>query len=210
LSVGVDLFLYAMFPLLILLTGVLNSTRKVVILAVFVLISMATLVVIFHLSGNDALPVSDPASAHRWIYRSPLLRLGDFTLGICGALIYSRERDRINLVKAAPWVAAAMAMLILGLMATPQLLDSSSASYDLAFAVPGPVLILSLALAPHRGIARFLGSFVLVTLGELSYAFYLIHVPVGGAVPAIGYFTEWLHPGERHRRNTRAAIPRRS
>lgn len=185
-SVGVELFLYAMFPLLVLLTGVLNSTRKVVILAVFVVISMATLVVIFHLNGNDALPMSDPASAHRWIYRSPLLRLGDFTLGICGALIYSRERDRINLVKAAPWVAAAMAMLILGLMATPQLLDSSSASYDLAFAVPGAVLILSLALAPHRGIARFLGSFVLVALGELSYAFYLIHAPVGGQFQLLG------------------------
>ena len=184
-SVGVELFLYAMFPLLILLTGVLNSTRKVAILAVVVVISMATLVVIFHLSGNDALPVSDPASAHRWIYRSPLLRLGDFTLGICGALIYSRERDRMNLVKAAPWVAAAMAMLILGLMATPQLLDSSP-SYDLAFAVPAAVLILSLALAPHRGIARFLGSVALVTLGELSYAFYLIHVPVGGQFQRLG------------------------
>lgn len=178
-SVGVELFLYTMFPILVLLAGVLTSTRKVVIVAVFVVAAMATLVILFHLAGNDRLPWSDPASAHRWIYRSPLMRIGDFTLGICGALIYARERHRTNLIKAAPFVAAGMSMLILGLMTVPQLLNSSP-SYDLAYAVPGAVLILSLALAPHRGIARFLGSVALVALGEFSYAFYLIHVPVGG------------------------------
>ena len=178
-SVGVELFLYTMFPILVLLAGVLTSTRKVVIVAVFVVAAMATLVILFHLAGSDRLPWSDPASAHRWIYRSPLMRIGDFTLGICGALIYARERHRTNLIKAAPFVAAGMSMLILGLMAVPQLLNSSP-SYDLAYAVPGAVLILSLALAPHRGVARFLGSVALVALGEFSYAFYLIHVPVGG------------------------------
>lgn len=178
-SVGVELFLYAIFPLLILLSGLLTSTRKVVIFAILVVAAMATLVILFHLTGNDKLPLSDPDSAHRWIYRSPLLRLGDFTLGISGALIYTRERDRPNLIKAAPLVAAAMSLLMLGLMTVPQLLNSSP-SYDLAYAVPGAVLILSLALSPHRGIARFLGSVALVALGELSYAFYLIHVPVGG------------------------------
>jgi peptidoglycan/LPS O-acetylase OafA/YrhL len=178
-SVGVELFLYAMFPILVLLTGALTSTRKVVILAIFVVAAMATLVIFFHVTGNDRLPWTDPASAHRWLYRSPLTRLGDFTLGICGALIYARERDRPNLIKAAPLVAAAMSILILGLMTVPQLLDSSL-SYDLVYAVPGAVLILSLALSPHQGIARFLGSVALVALGELSYAFYLIHVPVGG------------------------------
>ena len=178
-SVGVELFLYTMFPILVLLAGVLTSTRKVVIVAVFVVAAMATLVILFHLAGSDRLPWSDPASAHRWIYRSPLMRIGDFTLGICGALIYARERHRTNLIKAAPFVAAGMSMLILGLMAVPQLLNSSP-SYDLTYAVPGAVLILSLALAPHRGVARFLGSVALVALGEFSYAFYLIHVPVGG------------------------------
>ncbi|MFZ0717887.1 acyltransferase family protein [Mycobacterium sp.] len=177
-SVGVELFLYAMFPLLVLLAGVLTSTRKVITVACFVVAAMATLVILFHLTGNDKLPLSDPASAHRWIYRSPLMRLGDFTLGICGALIYARERSRACLIKTAPLVAVAMSLLIMGLMMVPQLLNSSP-SYDLAYAVPGAVLILSLALSPHRGIARFLGSVTLVALGELSYAFYLIHAPVG-------------------------------
>lgn len=185
-SVGVELFLYAMFPILILLAGVLTSTRKVLIFAIFAVAAMAALVILFQLTGNDKLPLSDPASAHRWIYRSPLMRLGDFTLGMCGALIYARERDHAKLVKTAPFVAAAMSMVILGLMAIPQLINSS-ASYDLAYAVPGAVLILSLALSPHQGIARFLGSVALVALGELSYAFYLIHAPVGGQFERQGW-----------------------
>lgn len=178
-SVGVELFLYAMLPILILLARVLTSTRRVVILATVVVAAMATLVILFHVTGNDKLPWSDPASAHRWIYRSPLTRIGDFTLGICCAQIYARERHRVNLVKAAPFVAAAMSMLILALMMVPQLINSSP-SFDLAYAVPGGVLILSLALAPHQRIARFLGCVALVALGELSYAFYLIHLPLGG------------------------------
>ncbi len=140
-SVGVELFLYAMFPILIVMARVLTSTRRAVIPAIFLMAAMATLVILFHLTGNDRLSLSDPASAHRWIYRSPLMRLGDFTLGICGALIYARERGRASLINPAPFVAAAMSLLILGLMMVPQLLDSSP-SYDLAYAVPGAVLIL--------------------------------------------------------------------
>lgn len=184
-SVGVEIFLYAMFPMLILLARVLTSTRTVVIAAIVVVAAMAAAVIVFHVTGNDELPLSNPASAHRWIYRSPLSRVGDFALGICCALIYARERHRVNLVKAAPFVAAAMSMLILALMMIPQLARSSF-SYDLAYAVPGAVLVLSLALGPHQGIARFLGSVALVALGELSYAFYLIHEPVGGQFQRLG------------------------
>ena len=146
---------------------------------------MAALVVLFHVISYDSLPTADPASAHRWLYRSPLTRIGDFILGICGAVIYARERDSVRLVKAAPLVAAAMSVSIVVLMAIPRLLNSAP-SYDLAYAVPGAVLILALALAPGRGVARVLGSVAFVALGELSYAFYLIHVPVGGQVHSLG------------------------
>jgi peptidoglycan/LPS O-acetylase OafA/YrhL len=55
-------------------------------------------------------------------------------------------------------------------------------SYDVLYAVPGTILILALALAPHVGVARLLGSVILVALGELSFAFYLVHWPIGGLV----------------------------
>lgn len=180
-SVGVEFFLYAMFPMLILLTRFLTSTRRVVVLAILVVAAMTAFVILFHHTGYDGLPPSNPASAHRWIYRSPLLRLGDFTLGICGAMVYARERHRKNLVKAAPFVAAAMSVLIVAFMMTAPL-SSTSFAYDLAYAAPGAVLILGLALSPDRGIARLLGSVTLVALGELSYGFYLLHEPIGTMV----------------------------
>ena len=184
-SVGVELFLYAIFPILILMTRVLSSTRKAVILAALVVVGMVALVVLFHVTGHDELPREDPASAHRWIYRCPLLRIGDFMLGICGAVIYVRERNRARLVRVAPLFAAGASLLMLVLMMVPPLLESSL-SYDLAYAFPGAILILALALGPHRGVAKFLGSASLVTLGELSYAFYLIHVPVGSLFQIAG------------------------
>lgn len=184
-SVGVELFLYAMFPLLLIITRYLTTTRRAVSLALCVVAAMVALVVLFHLTGHDSLSSADPASAHRWLYRSPLTRIGDFLLGICGAVIYARERDNDRLIKSAPVAAAAVSVLILVLMAIPPLLNSAP-SYDLAYAVPGAVLILALALAPGQGIARVLGSRVFVSLGELSYAFYLIHVPVGGQVHSLG------------------------
>ncbi|MEI6540831.1 MAG: acyltransferase [Planctomycetota bacterium] len=177
-SVGVELFLYAMFPLLILLTRFLKSTRSVVWLGIAVVALMTLVLIFFHITGRDQLPLSDPASAHRWIYRSPLLRLGDFTLGICCAVIYARERHRTLLLRAAPLVAAAMSVLILTLMMIPQI-SLTSPTFDLAYALPGAILILGLALSPGQGIARLLGSAALVLLGELSYAFYLIHAPAG-------------------------------
>lgn len=180
-SVGVELFLYALFPILILLARVLTSTRRVLALALLVVLAMATAVILFHVTGHDKLPFSDPASAHRWIYRSPLMRLGDFLLGISCALIYVRERNRVSLVKIAPFVTVVMSALILVLMMVPKLILTSP-SYDLAYSLPGALVILGLALSPDRGLARLLGSVMFVALGELSYAFYLIHEPVGALV----------------------------
>lgn len=192
-SVGVELFLYAVFPILILITWVLTSTRRALIVAALVVLGMVALVVLFHVTGGDVLPREDPASVHRWIYRCPLTRVGDFTLGICAAIIYTRERNRARLVAAAPLIAAAMVVLIFALMTLPSLLDSSP-SYDLAYALPAAILIFSLALAPDQGISRLLGSVSLVALGEFSYAFYLIHIPVGSLLQGAGVSANGFTP----------------
>lgn len=177
-SIGVEVFLYAAFPVLILLTKYFNSTKKAVAVLCCVALGMAAILVFFHLTGRAQLPMTDPTSAHRWLYRSPLLRLGDFILGMCCAIIYLRERANEQLVRLAPFFAVAAVVAIVVLMVTPDML-LSAASFDFAYAVPGVVLILALALAPDVGIAKILGSVPLVALGEWSYAFYLIHIPLG-------------------------------
>ena len=88
-----------------------------------------------------------------------------------------------------------MSVLILALMMAPKVINSFP-SYDLAYAVPGVLLILGLALSPDPGIARLLGPVALVALGELSYAFYLIHVPIGLFVLTDVF--QWLHSRQRY------------
>jgi peptidoglycan/LPS O-acetylase OafA/YrhL len=179
-SVGVELFLYAMFPLLILLYGpLLGSVRGGVLLALSAVTVLLLMVAYFQAVGGADLPWIDPASAHRWIYRTPLTRLGDFTLGMSAAAIFVHLRRRGGTHRWAPVAAILSIAVMVGFMATPALL-MTPISYDVLYAVPGTILILALALAPHVGVARLLGSVILVALGELSFAFYLIHIPIGG------------------------------
>lgn len=181
-SVGVELFLYAMFPLLIILYApMLRSIRGGVTLALAAVTVLLLIVAYFHATGGSELSALDPASAHRWIYRTPLTRLGDFTLGMSAAAIFMHLRRRGGTHRWAPTAAALSIAVMVAFMATPALL-MTPISYDVLYAIPGTILILALALAPHVGVARLLGSVILVALGELSFAFYLIHIPIGGLV----------------------------
>jgi peptidoglycan/LPS O-acetylase OafA/YrhL len=46
------------------------------------------------------------------------------------------------------------------------------------YMVPGFLLILGLALSPMTWLARALSSQAMITLGEASFAFYLLHLPL--------------------------------
>jgi len=179
-SIGVETFMYAMFPLLILIfRPLLRTPARGLLLACGAVIFIAAAWFYFRQTGRAGLPVEDPASAHRWLYRMPAMRLGDFVLGIGASAAFLGLRGRAGVHKWAPWVATLSSILIIALMATPKLFRSAI-SWDLLYAVPAAVLIFALALTPDRGLARFLGTRPLVALGEMSYAFFLVHVPIGG------------------------------
>jgi peptidoglycan/LPS O-acetylase OafA/YrhL len=82
-SVSVELFFYACFPLLMVAARkVLRSTRSSVIAFFACSAALIAIAAYFQQRGWAAYPPDDPASAFRWIYRSPLFRLIDFMLGI--------------------------------------------------------------------------------------------------------------------------------
>jgi|SRR5664279_4253078 len=120
------------------------------------------------------LPWANPGSAHRWLYRTPLTRLGDFTLGILAARLYVMARDRPRVSRAGSPLALAAVAVTVVLMCWPSDVDSPW-SWDLIYAVPAALLIFGLAVAPHSNPARILSLPFIVLLGEASYAFYLIH-----------------------------------
>jgi len=175
-SVGVEFFLYACFPLLILPLARLRSVRSILVTAAGISLAMLALAAWFELSGKADLPFTDPSSAHRWLYRTPLTRLGDFALGILAARLFVQVGGHAIAARVArplTWLSIGM---IVAAMAWPAMVLSAW-SWDVAIAIPAALLIFALAAAPLTLPARALSIPAVVLLGEASYAFYLIHWP---------------------------------
>jgi peptidoglycan/LPS O-acetylase OafA/YrhL len=166
--------LYACFPLLVVGLARIRSARGFVVVGSVIVAIMVVITAWFVATGRADLPWTDAQSAHRWLYRAPLLRLGDFTLGVLAARLYLRLRDRPRVVKSGGPLALTAALVIVALMAWPSHVYSAW-SWDISFAIPALVLIFGLAAAPRGLLARLMSVPIIVLLGEASYAFYLIH-----------------------------------
>lgn len=182
-SLSVEFFLYACFPLLVPLIARLRRPRTVLLAGAGVAIGMAALAAWFVFSGRGELIWTDPGSAHRWLYRTPLTRLGDFALGILAARLYLQTRGRESVGRLGLPLVLGSAALVIGLMCWEDLVFTPW-SWDLAFGVPAAVFIFGLAVAPLSWPARFLSLPFIVLLGEASYAFYLVHDPAIGFLGA--------------------------
>ncbi len=180
-SVSVEFFLYACFPLLVLALARIRTPRATLILAAIVALMMTSLTTWFVVTGRGNLVPADPKSAHRWLYVTPLTRLGDFTLGILTARLFMQTRGHPSLTRLGGPFAIVAGVVIVALMAWPANLFSAW-SLDVAYALPAILLIFGLAVSPLSLPARALSIPIVVLLGEASYAFYLVHMP------ALGFF----------------------
>ena len=192
-SVSVELFLYACFPLLVLALSRVRRTQTLLIIGGVVIAVMVGLALWMRLDGRDLLPLADMGSSHRWLYRTPLTRLGDFLLGILAARIYLNVRGSGTVERAGSIVAPLALLVMLVTMSIPALLVTSW-SWDVIYAVPAVVLLLGLALAPRGLLSRLLARPTIVLLGEASYAFYLIHFYLVNDIDALRWTKQPLTP----------------
>lgn len=172
-SIGVETFLYALFPLLLWM--VLRATRRgvvAVLLGSVLLLGAITLAV--YVTGGHELPVQDPLSDNRLLYRTPLTRVPDFVIGMCVALLVFRSKGRSRLAPLTQWAAVAAIVMMMG---SSRMLDSI-VSWDLVYAVLAGALVWSLASAPDALLAKVLAHPLLVRGGLVSFAFYLFHYPI--------------------------------
>ncbi|MDX6552609.1 MAG: hypothetical protein QOH74_1097 [Gaiellales bacterium] len=176
-SISVEVFLYASLPVLALSLRHLVTVRGLVVATVLTIVVMVLLAWWFQYAGRATLAATDAGSAHHWLYRMPLTRLGDFLLGIFAARIYVNVRERPHMDKAGA-ILAAVGLLSLLFFTTQFWLSTSAFRWDVAYAVPSDLLILGVALSPTAALARFLALPAIVLLGEASYAFYLVHATV--------------------------------
>lgn len=136
----------------------------------------------FHTTGRGDLPWTDVGSAHRWLYRSPLPRLGDFTVGVLAALLVGSIAGSPRAPRVGRWLAAMAALLFVVAMSQQSWLYAAW-SWDAGYLPIATALMVGLAMANGTGALTWvLSRPSIVLLGEASYAFYLIHVTVFSAL----------------------------
>ncbi|MEU0335135.1 acyltransferase [Streptomyces sp. NPDC006193] len=166
-SLACEAFFYAAFPLLFLVLrrlGVRGST------------ALGGLAV-------AAVVVLAWADAHHWwtrsIYSFPAARLPEFVLGAIAARLVLLGRWR------GPGLEASLALAIIGYFLVPQVTPGYSAT---VCTIAGfALLIPAAAVADLRGLPSLWRHRRTVRLGELSFAFYMIHLLVlRAAAPLLG------------------------
>jgi peptidoglycan/LPS O-acetylase OafA/YrhL len=193
-SISVEFFLYACFPLLVFLFAPVSRRVSRMLVALGLVATVMGLATWWFVAqGYDSLPMADPRSAHRWLFRNPFCRLGDFALGILtarlvGSLRGSAERSWRGLANAA---VALGATAIVALMCWPAH-TRSAPSWDFSYALPATLLIFGLALSPLSLAARALSTKPMLLLGESSYALYLVHYRLLGQIQVAAPPGRWL------------------
>lgn len=174
-SISVEAFLYLMFPVVMFGLTRLKSKRSLAI------VMAATIVIVFIAAGHFAIrgegPYTplDPTSSHRWLYRNPGMRLFDFVLGCSLALWCIKLKPTKALLKVTSTFTYLAVGCVVLLISIPGVLNTAF-SWDAAYILPFGVLIACLAINTETRISKFLGSNIVVRLGEISFAFYLLHL----------------------------------
>ncbi|MER6124130.1 acyltransferase [Streptomyces sp. NPDC001795] len=157
-SLACEAFFYATFPLLALLLRRLGARASAALAAASVL----------------AVLVLSWADAHHWpdqtVYSFPAARLPEFVLGAAVARLVLLDRWR------GPGLEASLALAIVGYFLVPQVTGGYPAT--ICTIIGFALLIPAAAVADLRGLPSLWRHRRLVRLGELSFAFYMVHLLV--------------------------------
>lgn len=175
-SLACEAFFYFLFPLLIRLLRPLGWQGNSVVIAGCIILEF----LIPKLAGHS-LPIT---SLNFYLYYFPLARLPEFLLGMALAQVVLAGRWR------GPGLAVSMAFTVVSYFFTYRV--HPEYRYEACTVIGIACLIAAAALADVRGEPSPWRSKRAVRLGELSFAFYMIHL----LVMRTGEYVFYSHPQE--------------
>ena len=197
-TLSIEAFFYLLFPLLI----VLVRRRPWLVLVGAVVVSVAGPWIVqatTPLAARDFHEVNWYVVGHFF----PTSRLAEFVLGMVAAHWWSSRRRRVLAAPADASIAelmvvAALAFALFGVAQMPaqaDLVGSGVADWLTQVAIAPLYALLIIVVAGGKGhLARALNRPLLIRLGEMSFAIYLLHSPMYGVVTRWGVAYGWRTP----------------
>lgn len=173
-SIGVEVFLYACFPIIIYGVARIRSL-KMIVMGMALTAAVLAVISLWLFASRGGIDWVDGRSANRWLYRSPFMRVFDFTLGVLAARLYVGLKGKSFRFGG---VVATLSSVGVGYLMTSRSFFDTALSFDVAYAIPVVFVIVGLTLSPRSLLSRVLGSKPLVVLGEASFALYLVHAQI--------------------------------
>ena len=179
-SVSVEIFFYAIFPLLIYVIRKRNLTPKSVLLiglGVYFVTQAALIAFV-----NSPVFEPFPSWSYSLVYFFPLPHFCSFLLGIGAGMIYLRNRDRVMTDKVRSYGIVITAFVVDYLVIQyadllSPLIGLDLPTYSSFHTLTQLTLILAIAFSDN-GITRFLGWKPFAVLGGASYAIYVLQRPM--------------------------------
>lgn len=185
-SISTELFFYLVFPFLAWRWRE-NWPKKILLTLFFVLACIIT-GNYFQLTNDDSY---SRVGLFGVVYTNPLVRVFEFTIGIATYFLYNKllplaeglKPDEATFLEAASVLLAVASMWLTPVIAySPSFIKVFGVAAGRWFAGSGsflPFALLLLVIAFQRGrISGFLGNRLMVLLGEISFATYLIHTTI--------------------------------
>jgi peptidoglycan/LPS O-acetylase OafA/YrhL len=170
-SLSVEAFFYLAFPLLLPAIARIASSARLLWLALgsWAVNLLVHVVLVDTANADPAVTALDDFSVYH-----PLTHLATFVGGMCAARFFSLERRACE-----RWAMILIVAAVAGVVAFPLLPDALLRYHHNGLFTPlFLLLVLGLAAARDRAIARVLAWRPLEFLGEISYGLYILQIPV--------------------------------
>lgn len=180
-SLSVELFLYVMFPFLLLIFMRLKSLVLLFLLPLLCFAGMAGIIYFEYTHFGKAILMSSvqslevPGGGISWqmlVNTIPPIHLPQFAVGIIGGVLFVRLRF---LITNYSWLVWFVAIFIAWVFATDHF---SSRALQTGFMAVPYMLLLLLAASDRGMFSRLLSHPLLVRLGDISYCIYIFAFPI--------------------------------